>query len=302
MGWDAEDYEVEDIDVEFGDGSSPLSAGTRTPAALYRGDIEEGVAGEGGSSGKQTVPRKKGSGTGKGAKRPVTPKASPSKSVPKPKSSPKATSKTKSRATLIKNTKATLKTKTKGKQKLNLTSPGEGGEGSSVGGGGSSSSSSNSPGKKRQRSPGSEEKSIGGGDEGGVISGGDGGGSTTVEHGGVGNNGGAVSGGDGGSGGGGGAVGGGGSSRPAWMRQRWVQVGKTDEEANLPVEPSPVTDADFDEMVRSCIRNDAMDEVKAKRASLHKRLQVSYVLRVLCFYVQPTMARFVDFVGIFCFW
>lgn len=291
MGWDAKDYEVEDIDVEFGDGSSPLSVGTRTPAALCRGGIEEGIGGEGGSGGKQTVPRKKGSGTGKGAKRPVSPKASPSKSTPKPKSSPKATSKTKPRATPTKNAKATLKTKMKGKQKLSLTPPVEGGEGSSIGGGCSNSS----PGKKRQRSPGSEEKGVGGGEDGGVISGGDGGGNTTVGHGGVGNNGGIVSGGDGGSGvsgtgnggsgGGGGGGGGGGSSRPAWMRQRWVQVGKTDEEANVPVEPSPVTDAEFDEMVRSCIRNDAMDEVKAKRASLHKRLQVTYVLRVFRFSV-----------------
>ncbi|CAM9675842.1 unnamed protein product, partial [Ectocarpus sp. 12 AP-2014] len=57
------------------------------------------------------------------------------------------------------------------------------------------------------------------------------------------------------------------------MRQRWVQVGKTDAEANVPVAPSPVTNADFDEMVRSCVRNDAMEKVKTKRAALAKRLQ-----------------------------
>lgn len=64
--------------------------------------------------------------------------------------------------------------------------------------------------------------------------------------------------------------------KPAWMRQRWVQVGKTDAEANCPVEPSPVTDAEFDEMVRSCVRNDAMEKVKAKRAELAKRLHVCF--------------------------
>lgn len=78
----------------------------------------------------------------------------------------------------------------------------------------------------------------------------------------------------GGGGGPGGGGGGGVSAKPAWMRQRWVQVGKTDEEANVPVAPSPVTDAEFDEMVRSCVRNDAMEKVKAKRAALAKRLQV----------------------------
>ena len=48
----------------------------------------------------------------------------------------------------------------------------------------------------------------------------------------------------------------------------------TDAEANVPVAPSPVTDTEFDEMVRSCVRNDAMEKVKAKRAALAKRLQV----------------------------
>ncbi|CAM9954640.1 unnamed protein product, partial [Ascophyllum nodosum] len=58
------------------------------------------------------------------------------------------------------------------------------------------------------------------------------------------------------------------------MLQRWVQVGKSDEEANVPVVPSPVTDAEFDDMVRSCVRNDAMEKVKAKRTAIVKRLQV----------------------------
>lgn len=88
-----------------------------------------------------------------------------------------------------------------------------------------------------------------------------------------GGSGGAGGGGGGGTGGGGGGSGGV-SAKPAWMRQRWVQVGKTDAEANVPVAPSPVTDPEFDEMVRSCVRNDAMEKVKAKRAALAKRLQV----------------------------
>lgn len=80
-----------------------------------------------------------------------------------------------------------------------------------------------------------------------------------------------------GSGNGGGSSGGEETpSEPLWMQQRWVQVGKTDAEANVPVVPSPVTDAEFDEMVKSCVRNDAMEKVKTKRAMLAKRLQVCW--------------------------
>lgn len=65
-----------------------------------------------------------------------------------------------------------------------------------------------------------------------------------------------------------------------------MQVGKSDAEANVPVEPSPVTEAEFDDMVRSCVRNDAMEKVKTKRAVLAKRLQVS-----LCVCVCVSFSR-----------
>lgn len=63
------------------------------------------------------------------------------------------------------------------------------------------------------------------------------------------------------------------SSRPP--PRRWIVIGKGDDEANAPVVPSPVPDDEFDEMVRSCVRNDAIDKLKEQRAVLAKRLHVS---------------------------
>lgn len=70
--------------------------------------------------------------------------------------------------------------------------------------------------------------------------------------------------------------------------RRWVVIGKSDEEANAPVVSCPVADEEFDEMVRSCVRNDALEKVKEQRAGLAKRLHVSLLLGRL---VTPRRVR-----------
>lgn len=86
------------------------------------------------------------------------------------------------------------------------------------------------------------------------------------------------------------------------MSQRWVQVGKTDAEANVPVEPSPVTETEFDDMVRSCVRNDAMEKVRTKRAALAKRLQVCYYFCTSCVLCLVNMLLCVVFAMKRCFY
>lgn len=65
------------------------------------------------------------------------------------------------------------------------------------------------------------------------------------------------------------------SSRPP--PRRWVAIGRSDDEVNIPLTPSPVTDQEFDEMVRSCVQNDAIERVKEQRGALVSRLHVGFI-------------------------